>query len=65
MLIELITAPALRMPYQTGRNSSQLGSITLTDSPGSTPRAIRPLATRLERALTSPYEIQSPSANLR
>jgi len=50
----LITAPALRIPYQTGRNSSQLGSITLTDSPGCTPRATRALATRLARAFTSP-----------
>ena len=52
--MELITAPAFRIPYQTGRNSSQLGSITLTDSPGWTPRAIRALATRLARAFTSP-----------
>ena len=49
----LITAPALRMPYQHCRNSSQLGSITLTDSPGSTPRAMRPFATRLARAFIS------------
>ena len=54
VLIELITAPALRIPYQTGRNSSQFGSITDTDSPFSTPRARRALATRLERAFTSP-----------
>jgi hypothetical protein len=54
VLIELITAPALRIPYQTGRNSSQLGSITLTDSPGSTPRSMSALATRLARELTSP-----------
>ena len=54
MLIELITAPAFRIPNQTGMNSSQLGSITLTDSPGATPRAIRALAIRLERALISP-----------
>ena len=53
-LIELITAPAFRIPNQTGRNSSQLGSSTLTDSPRCTPRAIRELAMRLARALTSP-----------
>ncbi len=54
VLIGLITAPALRMPNHTGRNSSQLGSSTLTDSPRRTPRASSPLATRLARALTSP-----------
>ena len=46
--MELITAPAFKIPNHTGRNGSQLGIITLTDSPGSTPRAIRPLATRLD-----------------
>ena len=54
MLIGLITAPALRIPNQTGTNSSQLGSSTLTDAPGATPRAIRAFAIRLARALTSP-----------
>ncbi len=34
VLIGLMTAPAFRIPNQTGTNSSQLGSSTLTDSPG-------------------------------
>jgi hypothetical protein len=54
VLIGLITAPAFRIPNQTGTNSAQLGSSTLTDSPGWTPRAISAFATRLARALTSP-----------
>ena len=29
-----MTAPALRIPNQTGTNSAQFGSSTLTDSPG-------------------------------
>ena len=49
-----MTAPALRIPNQTGMKSSQLGSITLTDSPGCTPRAISELAIRFARAFTSP-----------
>ena len=49
-----MTAPALRIPNHTGMNSSQLGIITLTDSPGCTPRAMSELAIRLERALISP-----------
>ena len=50
----LITAPALRMPNQTSRNSAQLGSITDTDSPGLTPRVMRPFAMRLAREFMSP-----------
>ena len=54
VLIELMTAPALRIPNQTGRNSAQFGSMTETDSPGCTPRAISPFATWFACALTVP-----------
>ncbi len=54
MLIELITAPAFKIPNHTGKNSAQLGSITETDSPRSTPRATRAFATWLACALTVP-----------
>ena len=64
VLIGLMTAPAFRMPYQTGTNSSQLGSSTLTDSPR--PDAARqqpvghPVRPRVDLAVAHPRAVGVP-----
>ena len=64
VLIGLMTAPALRMPYQTGTNSSQLGSSTLTDAPrphaaGEQPVG-DPVGARVDLAVPDPGTVAVP-----